>query len=294
MASVFKSVEPSHISITPFYANKLWEASIPLTNILPKGPPYVGAYNITATSMSVYFGRYTTAQFINPEYEEYTTNGELTRNIWNSVNNLYYKDFTNNPVNYHKQGLDGYETRSIGTTVQVYSIPQQIVGLGIERGSFILTPTGKPPIMDDSYGNLRQNSVYVGNIIYNEGMAILTNNPTSTLPAGTMQFRSTKLITSNEVICVSGPGEHNMTMNPSIIGRESGIDNPGIGPDEPGGYTDNDGICYSFVTGSFFSPYITTVGLYNDAGELLVVGKLSRAVKKATNCDTIFVVRWDS
>ncbi len=49
----------------------------------------------------------------------------------------------------------------------------------------------------------------------------------------------------------------------------------------------------SFVTASFFSPYVTSVGLYNEAGELLVVGKLAFPVKKATNCDTIFVVRWD-
>ena len=108
-----------------------------------------------------------------------------------------------------------------------------------------------------------------------------------------MQFRSTKLINTNEVICVSSPNEHTMTTNPTILVKKNGTCNPGIGSDEIGFYND-DGECYSFVTGSDFSPYITGIGLYNEAGELLVIGKLATPIKKALNCDTIFVVRWDS
>lgn len=156
---------------------------------------------------------------------------------------------------------------------------------------------------------------HYGNIIYNQGLIILTNgrgeslskpsvphtfgnpNPyvygTPTCTFDYMKFRSTKLITTNEVICISGQAEHNMPTNPTILATVDGDCNAGIGASETGIYT-NDGMCYSFVTGSDFSPYITTVGLYNDAGELLVVGKLSAPLKKPTNCDTIFIVRWDS
>jgi hypothetical protein len=48
------------------------------------------------------------------------------------------------------------------------------------------------------------------------------------------------------------------------------------------------------VTGSDFKPYATTVGLYNDANELLVVGKLSTPYPIPSNTDMTFVVRWDS
>lgn len=143
---------------------------------------------------------------------------------------------------------------------------------------------------------------HIGNIIYNQGLVILNapKNFRNTTPLGlksaltfdSLQFRSTKLINTVEAICVSGPGELNMTTNPSILVRKSGTCNPGIGSSEPGNYNE-DGECYSFVTGSDFSPFVTTVGLYNDAGELLVVGKLATPIKKAQNCDTIFILKWD-
>ena len=49
----------------------------------------------------------------------------------------------------------------------------------------------------------------------------------------------------------------------------------------------------NFVTHSDFRPYITTIGLYNDAGELLVVGRTSRPIKNDDKMDMSFVVRFD-
>ena len=37
----------------------------------------------------------------------------------------------------------------------------------------------------------------------------------------------------------------------------------------------NGEIYHDFVTGSYFTPFLTTVGLYNNAQELLAIGKLS-------------------
>ena len=48
-----------------------------------------------------------------------------------------------------------------------------------------------------------------------------------------------------------------------------------------------------FVTHSFFAPYITTVGLYNDAGDLLAVAKTSRAIRNDPEIDMTFVIRFD-
>jgi hypothetical protein len=107
-----------------------------------------------------------------------------------------------------------------------------------------------------------------------------------------MQFRSTKLITTNEFICAVGPGELNMTTNPSILVRSTGYCNP-ANNNEGTSFANEGGECLSFVTGSDFSPYITGIGLYNDQGDLLVFGKVATPIKKATNCDTIFIVKWD-
>ena len=49
----------------------------------------------------------------------------------------------------------------------------------------------------------------------------------------------------------------------------------------------------NFVTHSEFRPYVTTVGLYNDKGELLVIGKLGKPIKLTTNAQNAIVVRFD-
>ena len=50
----------------------------------------------------------------------------------------------------------------------------------------------------------------------------------------------------------------------------------------------------NFTTSSLFRPHVTTVGLYDDNMELLVVGKLGKTIKNSKLTDTTFVLRWDS
>ena len=55
-----------------------------------------------------------------------------------------------------------------------------------------------------------------------------------------------------------------------------------------------DGTLADNITGSSFHPYATTVGLYNEAGQLLVVGKLPTPYPIPSNTDITFIIRWDS
>lgn len=55
-----------------------------------------------------------------------------------------------------------------------------------------------------------------------------------------------------------------------------------------------DGTLANNVTGSSFHPYATTVGLYNENNELLVVGKLATPYPIPSNTDITFIVKWDS
>ena len=48
-----------------------------------------------------------------------------------------------------------------------------------------------------------------------------------------------------------------------------------------------------FVSGSDFSPYITTIGLYNESGQLLAMGKLAQPIKKRNDVDMNFLIRLD-
>ena len=53
-------------------------------------------------------------------------------------------------------------------------------------------------------------------------------------------------------------------------------------------------VYYDFCTGSIFSPYVTQIGLYNEANQLVVVGKLSNALPISLHTDTTFVINFDT
>ena len=69
--------------------------------------------------------------------------------------------------------------------------------------------------------------------------------------------------------------EYNFSQNPSIISGST------------------DGTVYDFVTGSYFSPYVTTVGLYDNDQNLLAVGKLSQPLPISRTTDTTIFINID-
>jgi hypothetical protein len=56
---------------------------------------------------------------------------------------------------------------------------------------------------------------------------------------------------------------------------------------------DDDQTYQPFVSSSTFAPYITTIGLYDDFGRLLAIGKLAQPIKKRNDVDMNFLVRID-
>ena len=137
----------------------------------------------------------------------------------------------------------------------------------------------------------------IGNIIYDKGLIIITDPrplycnicrgatySDATLidtPAFTtiesLNFRSTVTIYEHEYICRIPAGEFNMTLNPTI---------------RNGGNLDSSILAPKFDT-TQFNPYITTIGLYNENGELLIVGKLSNPIQKRPNVDMNLVIKLD-
>jgi len=93
-----------------------------------------------------------------------------------------------------------------------------------------------------------------------------------------LDFKSTQTITEHEIICRLNPSEFNMSLNPSL--RVDGRINTQFAK--------------SFITGSDFTPYITTIGLYNDKYEMVAVAKLSSPIPKLNDVPLNFIVRFDS
>ena len=128
---------------------------------------------------------------------------------------------------------------------------------------------------EKSYTNPKK---IVGDIIYNQGLAIITDPDTarylSTYSRHKLRWKSNQPIYTYNVHCKVKDSEMNFTYNPSAV-------------------TGSDGVIASNVTGSAFSPYITTVGLYNDANQLVAVAKTGRPVPKPVNTDMTLVVKID-
>ena len=93
-----------------------------------------------------------------------------------------------------------------------------------------------------------------------------------------VQFQGSHLIWEHEYQCTIDEHEFNDTLNISARKIKS---------------ADSYELA-DFTTSSLFKPYVTTIGLYNEENELLVVGKLGQPVRASDETDTTFIIRWDS
>lgn len=185
--------------------------------------------------------------------------------------------------------------------ISVISIPSRVFGENIVPSTFEFTYTSSTSIgsniKDDGEGNLVVNTISgststisigqtVGQIFYSHGIATFTtsslnvmgfeiNKTPSLLNDTTISYKSTFQIYENQYKATIRENEFGYSLNPSLLSGSL------------------DDQYYSFVTGSDFVPYVTTVGLYNDNKELLVVGKLSSPIPISKFTDTTIVVNYD-
>jgi hypothetical protein len=99
----------------------------------------------------------------------------------------------------------------------------------------------------------------------------------------------------NEVKCRVLENDFNYSQNPTVFKYASVVTGSKALPfysSSVGIITD--GTIADNLTGSSFNPYATTVGLYNESNELLVVGKLATPYPIPENTDITFIIRWDS
>lgn len=118
----------------------------------------------------------------------------------------------------------------------------------------------------------------VGDIIYNQGQVIFSDTDVaryvSTYSRHKLRWKSNQPIYTYNVHCKVKDSELNFTYNPSALSGSNGT-------------------VVNNLTGSLFTPYVTSVGLYNDANELIAVAKTGRPIPKTQNTDMTFVVKID-
>ena len=92
--------------------------------------------------------------------------------------------------------------------------------------------------------------------IFSKNSKIISNGVDGII--NTLQFQGSHLIWEHEFQCTIGEHEFNSTYNTTVRDQTG---------DFPWDFA-------NFTTSSFWKPYITTIGLYNDAFELVVIAKL--------------------
>jgi len=251
-----------------------------------------------------------------------------TGNLYNSIKQLYYTNYIPNPIsgspniinylgqliedttqtniysrfyNYEQTSL--FQTNSLTYTsnygfnryfptasngsVLVLSIPKNFFGDYINPNTFIFRLTNNLNynflITDNGEGILISSDSQVGIINYSHGIIVITDFNTLTdidkriylTNNITCSFQSSRTIYETQYKCTIRPEEFNYSLNPSLI---SGSTN---------------GTMYDFVTGSYFSPYVSTVGFYNENQELLMVAKLGQPLPTSRTTDITILVNID-
>lgn len=110
----------------------------------------------------------------------------------------------------------------------------------------------------------------------------------------TAKFKANNTIYQQQVVCQVSENEFNYTLNPSAQKNDNiSFYSASIGAGYTLVRTGSTGDVRDFVTGSDFNPYVTTIGLYNESNELLVVAKLAQPFRMPSNTDVNFIIRWD-
>ena len=248
--------------------------------------------------------------------------------LFNSIKQLYYTNYIPNPISgsyyivdylgqevgdnsktdvysrfYNYESTTLFQTNSLGYTSNygfsrcfnpspgagfiMLSIPRDLFGDYINPNTFYIKTEGVTlgdfyTATDNGEGILVSSSLAIGIINYSHGTIIFPSNIGINIDENffqsdniTCSFQSSRTIYETQYKCTVRPEEFNFSLNPSLI---SGSTN---------------GTVYNFVTGSYFNPYVTTVGFYNEAQELLMVAKLGQPLPTSRTTDTTILVNID-
>ena len=249
-----------------------------------------------------------------------------------AVKSPQYDNYLSSTITQIRTALMGETVTVSGVSnnnfLSTISIPSKLWGQNIEPQSFSILYNYNGGVQtytvwDDGGGNLRYNYVntstpsqnveneYCGNITYEHGLAVLTpisesnSNPysgkqgllanlgskiltgqngftagTNELQYLTVGWSSSVTLYEHQYKCTIRENEFGYSLNPSLLTGSIS--------------TDNNTTYKDFATGSYFSPYITTVGLYDNDQNLLAIGKLSVPTKVPMNADLEIQVAFDS
>lgn len=314
--SAYKPFTTSDITVSPFKVNKSFT--------------FTGTAELTGSGIDIFEGENTSPTiWVSGSSSTGYISTQDKFLVYRSIRELYYYNYllgddgspantasfnddgtitgelyTPNAYNYLQNTLtaDRYFPTASNAVIGVFSIPSNKFGENIKPGTITISD-GTTHLSDDGEGNLLSGSLKVGDVIYSHGIITLTNDGIpaqdgygyitygngiygdddksfiqdfTRSPNLTCSFDSTITLHESQYKCTLRENEFNFSLNPTLSS----------------GSSDNQTL-YGFATGSYFTPYITTIGLYNNDKELLAVAKLSQPLQVSDTTDTSIMINLD-
>jgi len=241
--------------------------------------------------------------------------------VYKSLEQLYYRSFnedeafitSNSYEHYLSTSLLESNTRKLEQDLIYLSIPRKHVGVEIWPGSFRINLNTDTPelqtlyidqgyiadlyfldlisdlyfsvgdIIDTKEGSLlfkhpTGEVLRVGDILYSHGIVIITYKPLvdylKTVQLNYVSWKSTVEVLTQNIHIKIKDSEYLHTLNPSAIDRDGNLQT-------------------NLQVGSF-TPYITTIGLYNNAQELIATAKVPYPVPKSAETEMSIIIQLDN
>jgi hypothetical protein len=166
-------------------------------------------------------------------------------------------------------------------------------------------------------------TISYGNVFYSDGIIVI--NSELDLSSYQLEYRSTQTIYETEVLVSVKAGEFNYSQNPSAVevtlsGSYDFETTPifntspaktvkikevldinqrrwfsgSINSSVSGSWDDYYNSSSIDPTGSYLAPFITTIGLYDDNGDMVAIAKLPHPLKNLPDYDLNFLIRFDT
>jgi hypothetical protein len=211
-------------------------------------------------------------------------------------------------------------------TISYNGTPYELTMISMDIDTGVVIVENIPFLPEESQG------IKVGNVFYNQGLVVLTRDTAvKLLNDWQLDYKSTQTIYEHEYLLIVNEDEFNVSTNPSAIvevGKATEFirdsDNKVYKTTTTSGVKyirkksileNGDTLDYRFSgsvgnikagfehyelsssmdsTGSFLSPFITTVGLYDDDCQLVAVAKLPQPIKSEPDIPVNFIIRFDT
>jgi len=166
--SAFKRIPIDDINVVPFDVNKEYDIPINKLPTICQEP--------TEDDVRIYTGQKISTPFL--QETELKSNDRYQKSIYNQIKKLFYND-SSRSFNYNNNVdlIRNFPTNE-NSFIRVIEIPQNKFGNNIKPNEFLLD-SNFFKIVDDGIGNLYDvnyiDKIHVGNIFYNQGIVVITN-----------------------------------------------------------------------------------------------------------------------